>query len=193
MIYYLHDKGAVRMKKINVSYESGYKFPVYLVRYFRFKNNAYLIYTLQEKDHRNYMKLYVVKIMRELGELVTQTVRRPDEWNRMKIIVKNILIELKKKQLTSIEDLEPSELENVVIYDSKDFMMASDLVNILAQEIITNENENKLIEEKLPQKIDSTLEPEIEVLELEDDADYQEILELDDENSTEPEIEVLEL
>lgn len=159
------------MKKINISYESGHIFSVYLVRYFRFENNAYFIYTLQEKDDRDYMKLYVVKVMKELNHLVTQTVRRPDEWNKMKLIVKRILSEIKKQELTCIEDLDPFELENIVIYENKSFHIATDLANILATEILSDKNSNIETagitkEEEL--QVDDKEESEVEVLELND-------------------------
>lgn len=121
------------MKKIHLSYENGYVFEAYLVRYFKFKNNAYLIYTFQEKDEKNYMKLYVVKVMKELGSLVTQTVRRTDEWNMMKQIVKQILTETKAGKILSIEDFDPNEIENIAIYENKSFNLANDLVNILSK------------------------------------------------------------
>ena len=125
------------MRKINICYDNEHVSSVYLVRYFRFRNNVYFIYTLQEKDDRDYMKLYVVKVMKELGNLVTQTVRRPDEWNRMKAIIKQILSEIKRQNLSSIEDLDSSELENIIIYENRSFRIASDLVYILANEIVS--------------------------------------------------------
>ena len=120
------------MKQIFLSNENGVLFKVDVVRYFRFKNNVYLIYTLNEKDNREYVKLYVVKVMKELGEFVTQTVRRQDEWNAMKNLIKRILSELKKGELKIITDLEVEELDKIVIYENRNFSLASDLVNLLS-------------------------------------------------------------
>lgn len=186
------------MEKINLLYETGEILSIYVVRYFRFKNNAYLIYTLQEKDDRDYVKLYVVKVMNELNQKVCQTVRRNDEWKQMKGIVKAILTQIKKGHLTCIEDLEPLELEKMIIYESKSFSIASDLVELLSTKrenlsstLSTNENvkdnENEEIEtlEIETLEIDPEIE-EIEILELEPDEDSIQ------ENISE-EIEVLEL
>lgn len=120
------------MKEIHLSYEDGNTFKVDVIRYFRFKNNKYLIYTLHEKDDKDYIKLYVVKVMKELGSFVSQIVRSTEEWNLMKELVKRILIELKRGQLTVIEDLDCIELDKMIIYENKNFTMASDLVEILA-------------------------------------------------------------
>lgn len=158
------------MKKINISYESGQIYSAYLVRYFRFRNNVYFIYTLQEKDNRDYMKLYVVKVMKELDNFVTQTIRKTDEWNQMKHIVKCILSEIKKQNLNCIEDLDPSELENIVIYENKSFSIATDLVNTLASEIVNIKNDDEEFEIETLELIDidkNTLSnSEIETLEL---------------------------
>ena len=121
------------MKKIQLSYRDGHLFSVYVVRYFRFKNNNYFMYTFREKDEQNYMKLYVVKVMKELGFPVTQTIRSNSEWNSMKTIVKKILKEMKKGEVNSIKDLDCSELEKIIIYENRSFQLAQDLVNLLTK------------------------------------------------------------
>lgn len=126
------------MKEIYLSYEDGNTFKVDVIRYFRFKNNKYLIYTLYEKDEKDYIKLYVVKVMKELGTFVSQIVRSTEEWNLMKGLVKRILIELRRGQLTVIEDLDCAELDKMLVYENKSFTMASDLVEILTKGIESN-------------------------------------------------------
>lgn len=162
------------MKTICMSYEDGTLFDAYLVRYFRFKNNVYLIYTHQEKDDRDYMKLYVVKVMKELGVLVTQTVRRTDEWNLMKGIIKHILSEIKKGKINIIEDLNSSDIDKIVITEYKNFLLASDLVSLLS----TTELDNK-------EQLISLDEEQIETLDLGDENFESEIIP--------EEIEILEL
>ena len=193
------------MKQIYLSHESGNLFKVCVVRYFHFKNNVYLIYTLNEKDTKDYIKLYVVKVMKELGELVTQTVRRQDEWQAMKNLIKRILSELKKGDLRIVTDLDVQELEEVVIYENRSFSLASDLVNLLTspakQEIIEIPVENRIDEINIPiantiplgqinslekntkvENITIVTEPDtqLEVLELEEDHEETEILEIND-------------
>lgn len=181
------------MEKINLLDINGHTFSVDVVRYFRFKNNAYLIYTLQEKDTKDYIKLYVVKVMNELEQKVSQTVRRNDEWKQMKGIVKTILAEMKKGQLTCIQDLEISDLENMIICESKNFSIASDLVDILSaradkiSNILEITDSRQQIELGETQSIeDVSEEEEIEILELDDFSDEME-------SSPIEEIEVLEL
>lgn len=182
------------MKQIFLSNENGVLFKVDVVRYFRFKNNVYLIYTLNEKDNREYVKLYVVKVMKELGEFVTQTVRRQDEWNAMKNLIKRILSELKKGELKIITDLEVEELDKIVIYENRNFSLASDLVNLLSSSEITEYIETSINDNneiKNNENIEVLgIEPsdDTEILEI-DDNELEEILEIDEEEF----IESLEL
>lgn len=153
------------MKEIYLSYEDGNTFKVDVIRYFRFKNNKYLIYTLNEKDDKGYIKLYVVKVMKELGNFVSQIVRNTEEWNLMKELVRRILIELKRGKLIVIEDLDCAELDKMIIYENKNFTMAADLVEILA-------NNNQMDSEKfeilnnVEQQIENENSEEIEILDL---------------------------
>lgn len=162
------------MKNICMSYEDGSIFNAYLVRYFRFKNNVYLIYTHQEKDDKDYMKLYVVKVMKELGVYVTQTVRRTDEWNLMKGIIKHILSEIKKGKVTIIEDLNLFDIDKIVINEYKNFSLASDLVSLLAnvepesnEHLITiDDNQIETLELDIEEIDNNIISEEIEILEL---------------------------
>ena len=46
------------MKKLTITNEDNLKLNVDLVRYFKYKNDCFLIYTIGEFDEKNYQKLY---------------------------------------------------------------------------------------------------------------------------------------
>lgn len=174
------------MKKIHLAYEDDTIFAVDVVRYFRFKNNKYLFYTLNEKDDRGYLTLYVVKVMKELNNFVSQTIRSTNEWNQMKDLVKRILIELKRGQLKVIEDLNSNELDNMIIYESRSFTIAADLAenlsNMSALDNIGFNYSNKKITENHIDNLNKYIETE--TLNVEEDRK---------ENNSIGEIEVLDL
>lgn len=174
------------MKKIHLAYEDDTIFAVDVVRYFRFKNNKYLFYTLNEKDDRGYLTLYVVKVMKELNNFVSQTIRSTNEWNQMKDLVKRILIELKRGQLKVIEDLNSNELDNMIIYESRSFTIAADLAenlsNMSALDNIGFNYSNKKITENYIDNLNKYIETE--TLNVEEDRK---------ENNSIGEIEVLDL
>lgn len=111
--------------------ELGQSFSVNMIRYFQYKNNKYFMYTLMEKDERNYIKIYIVKVMRELDTFVSQTIRRTDEWLKMKSIVKRLLDETRAGLIVTFKDLDYQELEDLIIFESREFKLSQDLVEVI--------------------------------------------------------------
>ncbi len=120
------------MMKLTISNADNSKTSVDLVRYFKFKTDCYLIYTLGEVDEKNYKKLYLVRIMEELGFPVVQTIRNDADWANMQGIVKKVLKELKKNKKNLTEDLDPKEIEGIKVVEPRFFKLESSLVDILS-------------------------------------------------------------
>ena len=120
------------MKKIVITNSDNTKMSVDLIRYFKFKNDCFLIYTLGEKDEKNYVKLYLVRIMEELGFPVVQTIRNDADWASMQDIVKKVLKELKKGKKKLTEDLDCSEIDGIKIVNPRFFKLDSKLVDLLS-------------------------------------------------------------
>ena len=74
------------MKKFVIRNEENERVTVDLVRYFRFKNDEFLIYSKSEVDEKDYMKLYLVRVMEELGQPVVQTIKNETDWANMQNI-----------------------------------------------------------------------------------------------------------
>ena len=83
------------MKNLTITNEDNTKMSVDIVRYFKYKNDCYLIYTMNEVDEKGYLKLYLVKVMEELGFPVVYNIRDDKEWASMQGIVKKVLKEKK--------------------------------------------------------------------------------------------------
>ena len=93
------------MNKMNIKDANNQMIEVFLVRYFKYKNTNYLIYTLNEVDEKGFIKLYLVKIMKQFNEWIAKTIKDDEEWKRMQLIVKNILKEIKSGNIESFNDL----------------------------------------------------------------------------------------
>lgn len=157
------------MKQILLSYESGYTFSADVLKYFNYNFNIYLIYTLHEQDEKGYIKLYMVKILEEFNEKVSQTIRRMSEWDKMKYIIKKLIDEIRNNNIKSFTLLDETELNGLIIYESRNFKLSSDLVEILSRNI-----ENQIL-------IDETLN--------ENDIEELEILDLDDHTNNDEKVE----
>ena len=170
------------MKQILLSYESGYNFSADVLKYFNYNFNTYLIYTLYEQDEKGYIKLYMVKILEEFNEKVSQTIRRMSEWDKMKYIIKKLIDEIRNNNIKSFTLLDETELNGLTIYESRTFKLSSDLVEILSRDI-----ENKSL-------IDETLsEDDIEELEILDLDDHTDNDENEESSGSDDDVEVLEL
>lgn len=128
------------MMKINITNDDNSKLSVDLVRYFKFKTDCYLIYTLGEVDEKNYKKLYLVRIMEELGFPVVQTIRNDADWANMQGIVKKVLKELKKNKKSQTEDLDPKEINGIKVVEPRFFKLEASLVDILSSNYMYDEN-----------------------------------------------------
>ena len=128
------------MKKLTITNSDNTKMKVDLVRYFKFKNDCFLVYSIGEVDEKNYMKLYLVRIMEELGFPVVQTIKNESDWNNMQGIVKKVLKELKRNKKKLTEDLDYKEIDGIKVVDPRFFKLDAKLVDILASNYMEGED-----------------------------------------------------
>lgn len=171
------------MKKFVIRNEENERVTVDLVRYFRFKNDEFLIYSKSEVDEKDYMKLYLVRVMEELGQPVVQTIKNETDWANMQNIVKKVLKEIKTGKIKLLEDLDYNKIEGIKIVNPRHFKLDIKLVDILSSGYFdeVNSEENSIpqmepIEITLEKegKFDSNVEKTIEDEEI-DEVDYKEL------------------
>ena len=127
------------MKKMMITNPDGTKMNVDLVRYFKFCNNCYLIYTIGEFDEKNYQKLYLMKVLEELGVPVIQNIKDETEWKGMQKIVKKVIKELKTKKMVETKDLDYSLIDGIKVSNPRFFKLDQKLVDILSSNYFENE------------------------------------------------------
>ena len=119
------------MNQINIKDMNNQIIEVFLVRYFKYKNTNYLVYTLNETDEKGFIKLYIVKIMKQFNEWISKTIKDEEEWKRMQLIVKNILKEIKDGTVESFVDLDISQINNIKIQEARYFKLDKNLKEML--------------------------------------------------------------
>lgn len=120
------------MEKFTITNADNTRMNVELVRYFKFKNDCYLIYTLNEIDEKGYLKLYLVKIMEELGFPVMYNIKDDKEWSGMQAIVKKVLKEIKNNKRKFLEDLDYNSIQGIKIVDPRYFKLDQKLAEVLS-------------------------------------------------------------
>ncbi len=128
-----------------------------LVRYFKYQNDYYLIYTFHEVDERNFMTLYVVKVLEELGQPVARTLSNDWEWQTMQVVVKQMLREIKRNQILSFEDMDIETIQGMKVISARSFKLLSSLVQILSGEVV-EPLEEPSIPKPMPEKIESPMD-----------------------------------
>lgn len=148
------------MKKIFVYDASSNKVQVDLVKYFKYNYTNYFIYTANETDEKGFIKLYVVNVMKELGNIISYNITDEDDWKKLQSIIKTIIKEIKENKQKSFETLDSDVLDNIKIEDARFFKLDPKLVEILSTEKVASNEE--LIDDMQKPTIE-TLIPEINI------------------------------
>ena len=141
------------MNQISIKDMNNQIIEVFLVRYFKYKNTNYLIYTLNETDEKGFIKLYIVKIMKQFNEWIAKTIKDEEEWKRMQLIVKNILKEIKDGTVESFVDLDISQINNIKIQEARYFKLDKNLKEMLTLKF-EQSNIEKIQMDELPKMED---------------------------------------
>lgn len=120
------------MKKILLTDSNNLLFEADLVRYFSYDDEYFLIYTLNERDQKDYVKLYLIEILEELNELVCYNLKDDYIWDNMQDIIRNVIKEIKSNTKDKLQDLDPLELERIKIKNPRYFKLDEKLVKILS-------------------------------------------------------------
>ena len=164
------------MKNFTITNEDNTKMSVDIVRYFKYKNDCYLIYTMNEVDEKGYLKLYLVKVMEELGFPIVYNIRDDKEWASMQGIVKKVLKEIKSNKKKLLVDLDYSGIQGIKVANPRSFKLDQKLAKILSNhydfsnindQIVSensanegNLNEIPVESESVPQTTEIPIEPE---------------------------------
>lgn len=124
------------MEKISIINTNNELTEANVVRYFKYGNDYFLIFTYGEKDEKGYEKLYIVQVLDELGEKVVRNINDIDEWNDIQTMVKESIKQIKKGNDNSIEKLNVYELNNIKVEDPRSFNIDPKLVELLELDIV---------------------------------------------------------
>lgn len=136
------------MNKKNMVSITGNNFDCEIIRYFEAENNQYLLYSLNEIDEVGYVKLYASKIL----ENSAISIEDEQEWSFVKEVIKEIVRNNRDGVDPEINDLDESNLDNVLVEDSRVFKLQGNLVNLLMEnkKVVSN-----FVSESFEEEIDN--------------------------------------
>ena len=152
------------MSKLKIKIFDNSNIEIDVVRYFKYKNTNYLIYTLNETDEKDFIKLYIVKIMKQFNLLIAKTIKDEQEWKQLQQIIKKLVTELKNNELNDFVDLSLDNLDNIKIKEARYFKLDKKILSILSNEF----GESKLLDELPSMK-------EISPVPIQEACDYKEM------------------
>lgn len=136
------------MEKLVILNSENTETNVNVIRYFKYGNDYFLIFSYDEIDESGKQKLYIVQILDELGEKVARNINDLEEWNNIQIMIKESIKQIKKGNDDNIEKLNFSELNNIKIEEPREFKVDPKLVKILNMGVVDDElkGENEIMD-----------------------------------------------
>lgn len=98
---------------------------VEVIRYFKFNGNDYLLYSLNEADEQDYLKLYGVKVVDNTGAAISD-----EEWTLVKDEIK-VIIKANKEGNLNVEDLDFKAMGELTVNDFRAFKLSREYVELL--------------------------------------------------------------
>lgn len=172
------------MNKKNMVSITGNNFDCEIIRYFEAENNQYLLYSLNEIDEVGYVKLYASKIL----ENSAISIEDEQEWSFVKEVIKEIVRNNRDGVDPEINDLDESNLDNVLVEDSRVFKLQGNLVNLLMENKKVASN---FVSESFEEEIDNDVLM-VDNEEIEEPSEVNYSLESEEVNEEIPEVEEYE-
>src|SRR5574344_129546 len=111
------------MDKITILNPHKDPFDVEVIRYFVMSDSEILLYTLNEVDADNNVRLYVTKIKDGITSDLTE-----QEWTYVKATIRNIVNENREGKELTVRDLDYNKLAGLVVEHLKVFKLAGDVL-----------------------------------------------------------------
>lgn len=118
------------MDKVKLLGADNVEVEVNVIRFFEMNNNNYLVYSRNEVDEQNNLKLYAVKVLIDNNTLSSTKITDKDEWTAVKKMLETIIKENKVGK-TTINDLDYRRLEGLKVTESTTFKLPTSFLELL--------------------------------------------------------------
>ena len=147
------------MERVNLVNSNNEMMNANVIRYFELNNSNFLIYSLNEVDDQNYVKLYAIKVDNQNGVITSSNVTDENDWVAIKELIK-VIIRGNKNGVIDVADLNYKELESLKVTENRVFKLSNQLTELLSankKEFVDQQPQVELE----PVTIESTQTPEV--------------------------------
>lgn len=154
------------MSQILLKNDVGESVVASVVRYFQYNNQLYMLYTLNEVDASNYIKLYGIKLsVNETGSIIG-TMIDDNDWAVIVPLVKEMVKPASERVATNFQDLNPSSISNINLISKRIFKINKDMSDLLVNnasvntEVVNSQNSTNVDYQQM-QNIDTNIDNNI--------------------------------
>ena len=130
------------MNKVLLKNQSGESAIANILRYFEFNGSSYLVYSLNEIDESNYIKLYAIRVFNDSSNELSATTVEDSNWPEVVGLIKNIVNAKSENRDFQVNDLDSNSLVSINLISKRVFKINKDMANLLVYNKENNEIEN---------------------------------------------------
>ena len=119
------------MDRIVLYNQNGQKFDVEVIRYFKYNDNKYLIFSLGEVDNSGYIQLYLSKVSLKDGKEFMEGVTDETEWNNFRTAIQRIVTNVRANVEVDC-DLDYKPLDGMMVSEFRIFKLKEEISKTLA-------------------------------------------------------------
>lgn len=128
------------MNNVLLKNELGESVIASVLRYFKYEDNDYIIYSLNEVDELNYIKLYGVNIsVNETGEMIATAID-DSVWGSIVNLIKDMVKSKTESCEVDVQDLNVDSVVSVRLVSKRVFKIKEEMAKLLIAEQIQTEN-----------------------------------------------------
>lgn len=133
------------MNNVLLKNDSGESAVASVVRYFKYANQDYMLYTLNEVDASNYIKLYGITVsMDQSGNFIAAAID-DSIWGNIVALIKEMVKPISERANNDFIDLNSNSISTINLLSKRVFKINKDMANLLVTNVnIQNEVDNTL-------------------------------------------------
>lgn len=154
--------------KILVKNNDGESSIINVVKYFKLENNNYMLYTLNEADDSQYIKMYAIRVIEKENGIEGLELNN-DESTKIVQYIRNYVTASMQNQPFDSNELDSTNLISITLNSKKAFNLNKEMANILMsnRETITSSEEVKETEtfDEIPSQNKENFYEEVDLIE----------------------------
>ncbi len=119
------------MNQVLLKNNAGESVVASIVRCFKYNNDTYMLYTLNEVDASNYIKLYGIKLSMDQSGNIIGSIIEDSVWANVSSLLKEMVKPINEVVNPAFQDLNPSSITNINLVSQRVFKINKEMADLL--------------------------------------------------------------